>query len=73
MAEAYFRKTIQLAHDKELAATAAFMAAKCVQAQHYVRGEARSYPYFDLLQREFADTRLYQRAIEECRYFAAYK
>jgi len=72
-AEAYFRKTIQLAHDKELAATAAFMAAKCVQAQHYVRGEARSYPYFDLLRREFADTRLYQRAIEECRYFAAYK
>lgn len=72
IAEEYFRKTIQLARNKELAATAAFMAAKCEQAQNYVAGEERSYQYFDLLRKEYTDTRFYQKAIEECRHFAAY-
>lgn len=72
IAEEYFRKAIQLAKNKELAATAAFMAAKCEQAQNYVAGEERSYGYFSLLQNDYADTRFYQKAIEECRHFAAY-
>jgi hypothetical protein len=72
LAEEYFRKTIQLAKNKELAATAAFMAAKCEQAQNYVAGEARTYRYFNLLLEEYADTKFYQKAIEECRHFASY-
>lgn len=72
MAEEYFRKTIQLAKNKELAATAAFMAAKCEQAQNYVAGEERTYRYFNLLLEEYADTKFYQKAIEECRHFATY-
>jgi len=72
MAEEYFRKTIQLAKNKELAATAAFMAAKCEQAQNYVAGEERSYRYFELLRKEYGNTKFYQKAIEECRHFASY-
>jgi hypothetical protein len=72
LAEEYFRKTIQLAKNKELAATAAFMAAKCEQAQNYVAGEERTYRYFNLLLEEYADTKFYQKAIEECRHFASY-
>jgi uncharacterized protein with NRDE domain len=61
-----------LAKNKELAATATFMAAKCEQAQNYVAGEERTYRYFNLLLEEYADTQFYQKAIEECRHFASY-
>jgi len=48
------------------------MAAKCEQAQNYVAGEERSYRYFELLRKEYGNTKFYQKAIEECRHFASY-
>lgn len=72
IAEEYFQKAIQLAGNSELAATAAFMAAKCEQSNNYLNGGQRTYQYFDMLRDRYADTRFYQKAIEECRYFSAY-
>lgn len=68
----YFDKTIQLANNPELAASAAFMAAKCEQNEYYINGGTRTYKYFDLLVEKYSETKFYQKAIEECRYFNKY-
>lgn len=72
IAEEYFQKTIQLASNPELAATAAFMAAKCEQDQYYLNGGQQTYQYFGILKDRYSGTNFYKTAIEECRYFAAY-
>ena len=68
----YFDKVVALTNNRELAARAAFMAAKCEQNAYYVNGGARTYKYFEILKTRFADTRFYQRAISECKYFNTY-
>lgn len=85
-AEFYFEKARLLTKNRELAARAAFMAAKCQHNTWYNhRNNKRSlysnnipkFPaeyqiYFDLLKDEYQDTQLYGEAIKECKYFRAY-
>lgn len=68
----YFERAIQLAKDPELAAKAAFMAAKCEQNQYFAYGGEQTFAYFNLLRNEYSNTRFYQRAIAECKYFEAF-
>ena len=68
----YFQKVIELTDNQELAASAAFMAAKCEQNAYFVNGGERTYTYFNMLRDQYADTQFYQKAIEECRYFNKY-
>lgn len=64
----YFKTALRLAQNPELAARAAFMAAKCEQNEYFAFGGDRSYTYFSILRDQYADTRFYQKAIEECAY-----
>jgi hypothetical protein len=74
----YFERALQLSRNKnpELAARAAFMAAKCEQNNYYINrfnGQARTYYYFNMLVDEFWNTDFVQnRVIKECKYFEAY-
>lgn len=74
----YFERTLQLARNSnpELAARAAFMAAKCEQNIYYVnryKDASKTYYYFNLLADEFWNTEFVQRrVIKECKYFEAY-
>lgn len=68
----YFERAIQLSDDPELAAKSAFMAAKCEQNQYFAYGGDQTFTYFNLLRDEYNNTQFYQRAIEECQYFAAF-
>lgn len=68
----YFELARKLSPDKELAAKAAFMAARCEQNQYFTRRAPRTYVYFDLLKRNYTDTQFYQFVVQECKYFKAY-
>jgi hypothetical protein len=64
----YFETALGLAKNPELAARAAFMAAKCEQNQYFAYGGERTYQYFTLLREQYSGTNFYQEAIEECAY-----
>ncbi|MEO1515585.1 MAG: hypothetical protein AAFV95_11245 [Bacteroidota bacterium] len=82
----YFQKAIELATDDELAAKAAYMAARCEHYSWYVSRDCDysiysnripepppSYQtYFRLLRENYSGTQFFQEAIRECRYFEAY-
>ncbi len=68
----YFELARKLSTDKELAAKAAFMAARCEQNQYFTGRSPRTYVYFDLLKRNYSDTPFYQFVVQECKYFKAY-
>ena len=68
----YFDLARRLALEPELAAKATFMAARCEQNAYFVRRTGRTYMYFDMLKNQYSNTFFYQRAIRECKYFAAY-
>ena len=68
----YFERAIAYAKDPELAARATYMAAKCERNGHYAYGRERTYFYFDKLQSNYRGTQFYEKAIRECKYFAAY-
>ena len=72
IAKEYFDKVILLTNNRELAASATFMAAKCAQNEYFLNGGERDYKYFDLLKGEYKNTLFYQKAIAECKYFATY-
>lgn len=69
---AYFDLARRLALEPELAAKATFMAARCEQNAYFWQRSARTYTYFTLLKTQYANTQFYQRAIRECKYFAAF-
>ena len=82
----YFRQAINLSHDPELSARAAFMAAKCQLNAWYClptcdyRPGSRNAPnvpaeyrqYFDFLKQNFSKTAFYKQAVSECKWFRAY-
>jgi hypothetical protein len=87
IALATFAKAYQLAkiQNRELAAKCTFWIAKCIQSQ-YVGSKnyeavgnnqipllpTASYAYFNVLQREYNDTKYYKQVIKECKYFELY-
>ncbi len=86
LAMAYFENARTLAHDLELGAKAAFMAARCEQKNYFRSKDCKYNPYkdeipqppadyqfyFSLLKKDYSKTELYQELIEECKFFAAY-
>jgi hypothetical protein len=82
----YFDKSFRLARNDELAARAAFMAAKCQQNLFfvqkgsdysiygnnipYVPNEYRQ--YFNILSNHYQDTEFYEEEVKECLYFERY-
>jgi hypothetical protein len=86
MAEAYFERARAEATDPELAARAAFMAARCELNTYIVSVQSKYNPYdntipkipieyrsyYELLNENYHQTNFYQYIIEECKFFAAY-
>ena len=82
----YFEKAREKANSKELAARAAFMAARCELNTYFVskestynsfRNEIPIIPpeysrYYQVLRDFYYDTEFYQDIIQECKFFAAY-
>lgn len=68
----YFNMARQFTSSRELAARATFMAARCEQNNFYWRGGTRTYEYFGIMKRDYADTQFYQRMVQECKYFKFY-
>lgn len=83
-AKYYFERAMNLATskgDKELAAQACYMAAKCEQNQFYLQDEnegwgfdepnfkAENRKYFTKLKSEFSKTKHYNKLLQECSYF----
>ena len=82
----YFEKARLVARNKEIAAKAAFMAARCEQNSYFFSKDCnyniyknkmpnpppKYRKYFKILVEEYADTKVYQQLIKECKYFAAY-
>ena len=73
LALSYFDKVLLFAEDdSELAAKAAYMAAKCERNNFYTSGGERTYKYFDILLNKYGNTQFALRMIGECKYFEAY-
>ncbi len=88
LAVEYFEEARQLAEkdgNRELAARATFMAAKCQQKMFYTSGLLRPtinnqipkapdeyLTYFQLLKEDYFDTDFYYQIIAECKYFQMY-
>lgn len=75
----YFERALELAEtggNRELAARAAFMAAKCELNNFYINrfnGGVRTYKFFNMLAGEYWNTAFVQnRVLKECKYFEAY-
>jgi hypothetical protein len=64
----YFLKVMELTKDKELAAKACYMAAKCEQnnSGDVLTG---SNGYFSILKQNYSETQYYNEVIEQCKYF----
>ncbi|MEY4903816.1 MAG: hypothetical protein RLZZ292_1631 [Bacteroidota bacterium] len=84
---ATFAKAYQLAkiQNRELAARCAFWITKCIQSQYVgsknyetpsggqiPRLPPAFYAYFNILKREYKDTKYYNQVIKECKYFEWY-
>lgn len=85
MALGYFEKALAEAQNPELAARAAFMAARCQQKQWFCHPDCKYRPgsklipvlpeayrgYYDRLGR-YKDTEFYQMIVKECKWLGAY-
>ncbi|MBU6340427.1 MAG: hypothetical protein KGS48_02935 [Bacteroidetes bacterium] len=81
-----FEKALAAAQNPELAARAAFMAARCQQKQWFCSPTCTYHPgnklipqlpnayntYYDLMRKHFWGTDFYSQMVKECKWFAAY-
>jgi hypothetical protein len=86
VALSFFEKSLSEARNPELAARAAFMAARCQQKQWFCNPECRYKPgsklipilpaesmqYYELMRKHFCGTEFYGQMVKECKWFAAY-
>lgn len=63
------RKTTK---DPELAAKAVFMAARCEQNEAFSHHTRNARQYFEVLNRNYFNTRFYKIMVQECKYLQAY-
>jgi hypothetical protein len=74
LAEKYYDLARQLSKNREFQAKACYMGAKAEQKKAFDRNEklsesGNSPVHFELLKKEYADTKYYQEIIGECGYF----
>lgn len=86
LALSYFERAYQLARGPEMAARAAFMAARCQQKQWFCDEECKYRPgsklipvlpdrymtYYNVLMTKYANTHFYTAVVKECKWLAAY-
>lgn len=86
LALSYFEKALHTAEDPELAARAAFMAARCRQKQWFCspdctyRHDSKLIPvlpeayaeYYNVLMTKYSKTKFYSAIVKECKWLAAY-
>ena len=86
LALSYFEKALNAAQKPEMAARAAFMAARCQQKQWFCDPECRYRPgsklipvlpekymtYYNLLIARYSRTNFYTAVVKECKWLAAY-
>jgi len=86
LAQYYFEKARLMSKDKEAAARAAYMGAKCEQNTWFGSKSCNYSPYsnsipnvpdkhrtyFKMLKEDYNDTEFYKKIIKECKYFRAY-
>jgi len=82
----FFEKARSTTNDLELAARAAFMAAKCEMNRFYFSKDCNYFgytneiprvpdeylSYYKMLEEDYSATRFYKRVIQECKFFKAY-
>jgi hypothetical protein len=73
----YFRKTMSLTKDKELAAKACYMAAKCEESNRYqgivdIDKGLGKHKFYKILKDKYSESRFYEEVINECSYFNNY-
>ena len=83
----YFQKAQQTAQNRELAARASFMAARCQQKQWFCSKTCTYRPgnktipalpdeyrgYYKLLHQAYSDTELYNQVVKECKWMNYYR
>ncbi|MEZ4919715.1 MAG: hypothetical protein R2792_11500 [Saprospiraceae bacterium] len=86
LALSYFEKALSTTRDPEMAARAAFMAARCQQKQWFTsksctyRPGSKQLPvipenyagYYSLIKRKYKSTKFYENAIKECKWLEVY-
>lgn len=86
LALSYFEKAYSLARTEEMAARAAFMAARCQQKMYFVSKDCRYRPgsrliptlpeeymgYYRVLGSRYAHTKFYTEVSKECKWLTAY-
>lgn len=70
----YFQKAMSLAKDKELAAKACYMAAKCEESNRYqgivdIDKGLGKHKFYRILKDKYAESQFYNEVINECGYF----
>jgi len=73
----YFQKAMSLTKDKELAAQACYMAAKCEESNRYqgivdIDNGLGKHKFYKILKDKYAGTEFYNEVIDECKYFNNY-
>jgi hypothetical protein len=82
----YFERALSEAQTPDLAARAAFMAARCQQKQWFCSPDctyrygskliptlpAAYMTYYNLMRNKYADTDVYQTLVKQCKWFGAY-
>jgi hypothetical protein len=86
LALSYFEQALQWANDPEMAARAAFMAARCRQKQWFCDPECNYRPgskliptlpnhymdYYILLMTKYSETKFYSAVVKQCKWLEAY-
>jgi len=86
LALSYFERALTTTQDAEVAARAAFMAARCQQKQYFCDKDSRYRPgsqliptlpdqyfgYYSLLLTQYSKTKFYEGIIKECKWLEAY-
>lgn len=71
LAKRFYQRSIESAKKQDIAALSCMMAAKCDVVQN-AGAIPSGFQYYDLMEERFSGTAVYQKAIQECKFFSYY-